>query len=146
MLGKTAIEVTDSPGFVSNRVLLPMINEAIYCLQEGVGTPEAIDENLQRIHDLYARTEREGVGGDELRQAKNKVRSRLVLAGERPRGRLFMVGGDWITRREYRSVSEELDILEAVSLEEANQVLRTYPLTKNTTMTIGPRTDVRPPK
>ncbi len=42
-LGKTAIEVNDSPGFVSNRVLLPMINEAIFCLQEGVATPEAID-------------------------------------------------------------------------------------------------------
>jgi 3-hydroxybutyryl-CoA dehydrogenase len=42
-LGKTPIEVHDSPGFVSNRVLLPMINEAIYCLYEGVGTREAID-------------------------------------------------------------------------------------------------------
>ncbi|MFW3146546.1 MAG: 3-hydroxybutyryl-CoA dehydrogenase [Thermoplasmatota archaeon] len=42
-MGKTPIEVNDSPGFVSNRVLLPMINEAIYCLYEGVGTPEAID-------------------------------------------------------------------------------------------------------
>lgn len=42
-MGKVPIEVNDSPGFVSNRVLLPMINEAIYCLYEGVGTPEAID-------------------------------------------------------------------------------------------------------
>ncbi len=42
-MGKTPIEVNDSPGFVSNRVLLPMINEAIYCLYEGVGTAEAID-------------------------------------------------------------------------------------------------------
>ncbi|MGA1821452.1 MAG: 3-hydroxybutyryl-CoA dehydrogenase [Thermoplasmatota archaeon] len=42
-MGKTPIEVNDSPGFVSNRVLLPMINEAVYCLYEGVGTPEAID-------------------------------------------------------------------------------------------------------
>jgi 3-hydroxybutyryl-CoA dehydrogenase len=42
-MNKVAIEVNDSPGFVSNRVLLPMINEAIYCLYEGVGTPEAID-------------------------------------------------------------------------------------------------------
>jgi 3-hydroxybutyryl-CoA dehydrogenase len=42
-VGKTAIEVADSPGFVSNRVLMPMINEAIYCLQESVGTPEAIE-------------------------------------------------------------------------------------------------------
>jgi len=42
-LGKTPVEVKDSPGFVSNRVLMPMINEAIYCLYEGVGTPESID-------------------------------------------------------------------------------------------------------
>ncbi|MGA9751236.1 MAG: 3-hydroxybutyryl-CoA dehydrogenase [Acidobacteriota bacterium] len=42
-MGKTPVEVNDYPGFVSNRVLMPMINEAIYCLMEGVGTPEAID-------------------------------------------------------------------------------------------------------
>ncbi len=42
-LGKTPIVVNDSPGFVSNRVLMPMINEAVYCLYEGVGDAEAID-------------------------------------------------------------------------------------------------------
>jgi len=42
-LGKTPVEVNDAPGFVSNRVLMPMINEAIFALYEGVGTPEAID-------------------------------------------------------------------------------------------------------
>jgi 3-hydroxybutyryl-CoA dehydrogenase len=42
-LGKTPVVVNDSPGFVSNRVLLPMINEAVYCLEEGVGEREAID-------------------------------------------------------------------------------------------------------
>lgn len=42
-LGKTAVEVNDFPGFVSNRVLMPMLNEAMYCVMEGVGTPEAID-------------------------------------------------------------------------------------------------------
>ena len=42
-LGKTPVEVNDSPGFVSNRVLMPMINEAIFCVMEGVATPEAID-------------------------------------------------------------------------------------------------------
>jgi 3-hydroxybutyryl-CoA dehydrogenase len=43
-LGKTPVEVNDYPGFVSNRVLMPMINEAVFCLMEGVGTPEAIDQ------------------------------------------------------------------------------------------------------
>ena len=42
-MGKTPVEVTDAPGFVANRVLMPMINEAVFCLMEGVGTPEAID-------------------------------------------------------------------------------------------------------
>ncbi len=46
-LGKTPVEVHDSPGFVSNRVLLPMINEAIFCLMEGVATPEAIDQVMK---------------------------------------------------------------------------------------------------
>lgn len=43
-LGKTPVEVNDSPGFVSNRVLMPMINEAIFAVHEGVATPEAVDE------------------------------------------------------------------------------------------------------
>ncbi|HET9004191.1 MAG TPA: 3-hydroxybutyryl-CoA dehydrogenase [Gemmatimonadaceae bacterium] len=42
-VGKTPVEVSDYPGFVANRILMPMINEAVYCVMEGVGTPEAID-------------------------------------------------------------------------------------------------------
>ncbi len=46
-MGKTPVEVNDYPGFVSNRVLMPMINEAIFCVMEGVGTPEAIDQVMK---------------------------------------------------------------------------------------------------
>jgi len=46
-MGKTPVEVNDYPGFVSNRVLMPMINEAIFCVMEGVGTPEAIDQIMK---------------------------------------------------------------------------------------------------
>jgi 3-hydroxybutyryl-CoA dehydrogenase len=42
-LGKIPVEVNDAPGFVSNRVLMPMINEAMFCVMEGVATPEAVD-------------------------------------------------------------------------------------------------------
>ncbi len=42
-MGKEPVEANDSPGFISNRILCPMINEAVFALQEGVGTPEAID-------------------------------------------------------------------------------------------------------
>jgi 3-hydroxybutyryl-CoA dehydrogenase len=42
-VGKTAVEASDYPGFIANRILMPMINEAVYCLMEGVGSAEAID-------------------------------------------------------------------------------------------------------
>ena len=46
-MGKIPVEVNDAPGFVSNRVLLPMINEAVYCVYEGVATPEAVDQIMK---------------------------------------------------------------------------------------------------
>jgi 3-hydroxybutyryl-CoA dehydrogenase len=46
-LGKTPVEANDYPGFIANRVLMPMINEAVYCVMEGVGTPEAVDEVMK---------------------------------------------------------------------------------------------------
>ena len=47
VMGKTPVEVNDYPGFVSNRVLLPMLNEAMYVVYEGVATPEAVDEVMK---------------------------------------------------------------------------------------------------
>jgi 3-hydroxybutyryl-CoA dehydrogenase len=46
-MGKEPVAANDSPGFISNRILCPMINEAIFALQEGVGTPEAIDQVMK---------------------------------------------------------------------------------------------------
>jgi 3-hydroxybutyryl-CoA dehydrogenase len=46
-MGKEPVEANDSPGFISNRILCPMINEAIFALQEGIGTPEAIDSVMK---------------------------------------------------------------------------------------------------
>ncbi|MCG8400894.1 MAG: 3-hydroxybutyryl-CoA dehydrogenase [Firmicutes bacterium] len=46
-MGKVPVEVNDAPAFVSNRVLLPMINEAVYCVYEGIATPEAVDQVMK---------------------------------------------------------------------------------------------------
>ena len=46
-LGKSPVEVHDAPGFVSNRVLMPLLNEAMYAVMEGVATPEAVDQVFQ---------------------------------------------------------------------------------------------------
>jgi 3-hydroxybutyryl-CoA dehydrogenase len=47
VMGKVPVEANDAPGFISNRILCPMINEAIFALQEGIGTPEAIDQVMK---------------------------------------------------------------------------------------------------
>ena len=46
-LGKTPVEASDYPGFIANRILMPMINEAVYCVMEGVGTPDAVDQVMK---------------------------------------------------------------------------------------------------
>jgi 3-hydroxybutyryl-CoA dehydrogenase len=46
-MGKTPVEANDYPGFISNRILIPMINEAVFALMEGVGTAEAIDNVMK---------------------------------------------------------------------------------------------------
>ena len=49
-LGKTAVESSDTPGFIANRVLMPMINEAVFALSEGVGTADAIDTMMKGLN------------------------------------------------------------------------------------------------
>ena len=65
-LGKTPVEVNDYPGFVANRILLPMINEAIFCVMEGVAEPEAIDTvmKLGMAHPMGPLTRADFIGLD----------------------------------------------------------------------------------
>ncbi|HWG84034.1 MAG TPA: 3-hydroxybutyryl-CoA dehydrogenase [Deinococcales bacterium] len=67
-MGKTPVAVNDYPGFVSNRILCPMLNEAIQCVMEGVGTPEAIDSvmKLGMNHPMGPLTLADFVGLDTL--------------------------------------------------------------------------------
>ncbi len=108
-------------------------------------TPELAAQNLQHLHDLLADLERHEITSEELAQAKNKVKSRIVLSSERPQGRLFVVGGDWVQRREYRSVRNDLDDVAQVTTEQVAAVAAKYPLNQSTVMTIGPLAEMAPP-
>jgi predicted Zn-dependent peptidase len=103
--------------------------------------PEDAAENFHRLREVYAKAEAEGFSEEELRQARSKVKSRVVLGSEKPRNRLFNVGGNWMQRREYRSVTNDLVTLDDVTLDQVHAVLRKYPLTRATTVTIGPLTE-----
>jgi predicted Zn-dependent peptidase len=105
--------------------------------------PERAEENLRRVAALFRKIEADGVTPQELAAAKSKTASRVVLSSERPRGRLFNVGLNWLNRREYRTVKNDLDAIDAVTKEEIAAVLKKYPLSQATTIAIGPLAEVK---
>ena len=100
--------------------------------------PEFAADNLKRLADIYARVEAEGISETELAQAKSKLNSRVVLSGERPRGRLFNIGRNWQDRREYRTIQDDLAAVDKMTTADLAAVLKKYPLSKNTTVAVGP--------
>jgi predicted Zn-dependent peptidase len=106
---------------------------------------ELTHSNLQKVLDLYRRVEAEGVQSVELEQAKRKINSRVVLSSERPRGRLFTVGSNWMQRGEYRTVADDLAAVAAVTVDDVAAILKKYPLSISRTIVIGPLEEVAPP-
>lgn len=102
------------------------------------GPPEDTAENLRRVAEIYAEVNRNGVTADELEQAKNKVCSRLVLRGERPMGRLGSLGNNWLFRREYRSIADDVAIVQKITLDDIRRLLDEFPLGQMTTVGVGP--------
>ena len=102
------------------------------------GSPESMKSNLEQIARQYAAVNANGVTAEELEQARNKVATRVVLRGERPMGRLSSLGGNWLSRREYRSIADDLAILRGVTLENIRQLLVEFPLAQTTTVGVGP--------
>lgn len=100
--------------------------------------PAAAAENFARLQRLQIAAEQDGFQEEELKQAQSKIKARVVLGSERPRNRLFNVGGNWLLRNEYRSVADDLRAIDAVTLDEVHRVLAAYPLTTATTIAIGP--------
>ncbi|MBX3443547.1 MAG: insulinase family protein [Planctomyces sp.] len=101
-------------------------------------TPDQAARNLARIREVYAEVNRDGVTPDELEQARTKVASRVVLQSERPMGRLASLGGNWLHRQEYRTIEDDLRDLDGVTLADIRELLEAYPLTKVTTVGVGP--------
>jgi predicted Zn-dependent peptidase len=125
---------------------LAELAELSHCEYQGAGAfftqiscaPEDAEEVYERVMGVYATAHAEGITAAELQQAKNKVRSQLVLSSERPSRRMFGVGGDWVYRREYRSLEDDLDLVASIKLEQVSDVLKKYSLGEGTTLTIGP--------
>lgn len=113
---------------------------------DGAGTwltylschPDEAAANLGRVRAIYDAVDEGGVTAAELETAKNKVLSRIVLRSERPMGRLSSLGGNWLYRREYRTVEDDLQAVRNVTVGDIQALLAAYPLGLTTVVGIGP--------
>jgi len=104
-LEKTPVEVNDAPGFVSNRVLMPLLNEAIYAVMEGVATPEAVDEvfKLGMAHPMGPLTLADFIGLDVCLDIMRVMQEGLGDPKYRPCPLLVkMVDAGWLGRKSGR--------------------------------------------
>jgi 3-hydroxybutyryl-CoA dehydrogenase len=104
-LQKTAVEVNDAPGFVSNRVLMPLLNEAMYAVMEGVATPEAVDEvfKLGMAHPMGPLTLADFIGLDVCLDIMRVLQAGLGDPKYRPCPLLIkMVDAGWLGRKSGR--------------------------------------------
>jgi 3-hydroxybutyryl-CoA dehydrogenase len=104
-LGKTPVEVNDAPGFVSNRVLMPLLNEAMYTVMEGVATPEAVDEvfKLGMAHPMGPLTLADFIGLDVCLDIMRVLLNGLGDPKYRPCPLLVkMVDAGWLGRKSGR--------------------------------------------
>ncbi len=104
-LGKTPVEVNDAPGFVSNRVLMPLLNEAMYAVMEGVATPEAVDEvfKLGMAHPMGPLTLADFIGLDVCLDIMRVMLDGLGDPKYRPCPLLIkMVDAGWLGRKSER--------------------------------------------
>jgi len=104
-LGKTPVEVNDAPGFVSNRVLMPLLNEAMYAVMEGVATAEAVDEvfKLGMAHPMGPLTLADFIGLDVCLDIMRVLQDGLGDPKYRPCPLLIrMVDAGWLGRKSGR--------------------------------------------
>lgn len=104
-LEKTPVEVNDAPGFVSNRVLMPLLNEAMYAVMEGVATPESVDEvfKLGMAHPMGPLTLADFIGLDVCLDIMRVLQNGLGDPKYRPCPLLIkMVDAGWLGRKSGR--------------------------------------------
>lgn len=103
--------------------------------------PDDAEENLACIREVFHEVHQEGITEDELLLAKSKITSSIVLGSERPSGRLFSVGNNWIQHGNHRTVQEAVDFYQAVTPSDIADLLAKYDLLASTTYLAGPLTE-----
>jgi predicted Zn-dependent peptidase len=100
--------------------------------------PEFSRQNLDILGQMQNQMQADGVTEKELALAKRKIESQIVLASERTENRMFSVGSHWLSGQPFKSVAEVVALYQALSLADVNEAIRSFPLTRNFTLFVGP--------
>lgn len=101
--------------------------------------PSEAVENWSRLEKIYHGAEEGDVSERELALAKNRLATAVVLDSEKAWERIFAMGADWTTFREFHSAEEEVEALRSITLEEIGSILKSKPLTQALTFCFGPK-------
>jgi len=104
--------------------------------------PDQASENLGIVRRVLNDVQKKNITAEEIQQAKSKIGSRVVRAGERPMGRMQAVGMSWTYLGQYRSVDDELQAFDAVTLDSVRDVMNQFPIDRITTLALGPLTKI----
>jgi predicted Zn-dependent peptidase len=106
--------------------------------------PENAEANLDRISHVIHKLRDTGLSQEEIDRARNKTLSRAVIRAERPMGRLLPLGSYYTYLGRHVSLDEDIASLNAVTVEQVNQLLEKFPLRPMALSSIGPRNDLTP--
>jgi predicted Zn-dependent peptidase len=97
-----------------------------------------VNKVLDTVSSIFQSLSEDGITEDELRKAKNKVLSALVIKNELPMGRLDQLGGNWLYLQQYRTVKDDVDAVKAVTLADIQSLLEQFNPGDFTQLSIGP--------
>ncbi len=101
--------------------------------------PDQTVDLMEQYNRIISEFHAQGVSQQELETAQAKVCSHVVLRSERPANRMFSIGNNWIQRGTYETTREAMSQIEAVTVQDIDQLLQQYPLTPATSVAIGPK-------
>jgi len=99
---------------------------------------ENVEKVLGIVKKVFLNLRADGITNDELRKAKNKLLSHLVIKNEVPSGRLFDLGLNWIYLKDYRKLSDDIEAIKQVSAADVNSLIGEFNLSDFTQFSIGP--------
>ena len=99
---------------------------------------EKVPQVLDTVRSIFESVASDGVTEEELRKAKNKILSALVIKNELPMGRLESLGGNWTYLEQYRTVEDDVEAFKAVTVNDVRLVVERYNPGDFTQFSIGP--------